>query len=295
MFAVNAGSNTLSMFEADARDASKLKLISQSAELPGEFPTTVDASDNHKLACVGFTGAKSGVSCLSYSKKGLGRADALRDFNLGQTTPPNSSLALVGSTFFSGDQNYVYTTVRGDKNFAFYSFPVYGYGKASSQGVKSLPNFPRNLFGAESVPGTNKVVSSDTIIGADVLTVGRSQVPAITEVNVAGQKASCWITQSVKTGSGYVTDSKIDRLVEFDLNTGAIIKELNLNTGDAGHNDAAVGGNYLYTLYSGNVTAGIEASVTVVDTNGEKGYMKRVEHYLLDGVTTNSVGLALKM
>ncbi|KAF2096220.1 hypothetical protein NA57DRAFT_78988 [Rhizodiscina lignyota] len=292
VFAVNAGSNSLSMFEAyDERDSSKLRLLGKPAHLPGEFPVTVGASEKHQLACVGFSGAKAGVSCVPYSGRGLGHADALRPFDLGQTTPPNSTLNLVGSTIFSGNEDYVYTTVRGTNGFLS-SFPVEFFGKVSEKGARPITNFKRTLFGAESLPGTDKVVVADTVIGADILTVDH-QKASIEEVTISGQKATCWVTASEKTGSGYATDAGVNRLVEFDLDSGKIIKILNLNNGNPGMFDAAVAGNYIYALYAGNGT--LPGTVTVFDTKGQKGYLKQVQVYNLEGmgVTPNAIGMAV--
>ncbi|KAK7928408.1 hypothetical protein PG985_005406 [Apiospora marii] len=46
LFAVNAGSNTVSMFAIDAADSTKLTMVGKPAAVPGEFPTT--ASDKNK-------------------------------------------------------------------------------------------------------------------------------------------------------------------------------------------------------------------------------------------------------
>ena len=61
IFAVNAGSNTLTMLEVSKSDPTCLTVVGEPAALTGEFPNTVAASAKNKLACVGTTGAKAGI------------------------------------------------------------------------------------------------------------------------------------------------------------------------------------------------------------------------------------------
>ena len=46
LVAVNAGSNTLSMFKIDERDATKLVMVGQPVSTMGDFPVTVAASES---------------------------------------------------------------------------------------------------------------------------------------------------------------------------------------------------------------------------------------------------------
>ncbi|ORY17277.1 hypothetical protein BCR34DRAFT_51332 [Clohesyomyces aquaticus] len=115
LFAVNAGSNTVSMFTISASDPSSLQQVGQPAALSGTFPNTVAASSKNSLVCVGTTGSKAGVSCANFNAKtGIGKMDALRPFDLGQSDPPVGPTNTVSQSFFSEDENTLFTTVKGD-------------------------------------------------------------------------------------------------------------------------------------------------------------------------------------
>ena len=103
------------MFAIDKADPTKLTMVGKPMQVPGEFPNTVAASKKNNVVCVGTTGAVAGVSCAAFSKKGgLGTFDALRPFDLGQTTPPVGPTNTVSQLFFSEDEKTLYTTVKGD-------------------------------------------------------------------------------------------------------------------------------------------------------------------------------------
>ena len=115
LFAVNAGSNTLTMFKINPLEPTCLDMIGNPVAIPGEFPVTVAASAKNNLVCAGTTGAQAGISCASFSKsQGIGSMDALRQFDLGQSTPPAGPLNTVSQTFFSNDESMLFTTVKGD-------------------------------------------------------------------------------------------------------------------------------------------------------------------------------------
>ncbi|AEO67322.1 uncharacterized protein THITE_2129246 [Thermothielavioides terrestris NRRL 8126] len=60
LFAINAGSNTLSMLSISPSDPTDLRLVGKPVPIPGDFPNTVAASSKHNLACVGATGVRAG-------------------------------------------------------------------------------------------------------------------------------------------------------------------------------------------------------------------------------------------
>lgn len=284
------------MFEASPGKDAGLRLIGESAKLPGEFANTVAVSQKHQLACVGFTGAKAGISCLPYSPQGFGHASSLHAFDLGQLTPPNSLLNLLGQTFFSADESYLYTTVRGDGGF-FSAIPVKSFfGKSSdADGTVSLEGFKGALFDGVVVPGTNEVLVADPTYGADKITVDPAthEASLAQAIKIPGQKATCWIAYSKKTGSAYVDDAAHSRVLELDPATGSIIDELNFKNGPPGGFDLAVGGNYIYILYAGNGT--VPGSVTVVDTKGKQKSLEQLQVFDLShlGIKPTAQGMAV--
>lgn len=287
----------------NSSDPTCLTMVGQPATIPGEFPNTVAASNKNGLVCVGTTGAQAGISCTSFSKsQGLGKMDALRKFDIGQSTPPVGPTNTVSQTFFSDDESMLFTTVKGDptvNNTGFLSaFNVMSMGKQNSQlstkEVRSSPNGTAVLFGSAPIPGSKNLFVTDASFGAAVLSVSQSgQASVVGAQAIDGQKATCWATVSAATKSAYVADVANNRVVEMSLKNASIIKELDLSAnGDPGLIDLKAAGNFVYALAPGNGTA--PAAITVLDVSGGQGSMKQVQHFSLDGMAKNTAqGMAV--
>ena len=71
------------MFEADAKDPTKLTMVGQPADTLGEFPNTMAVSTKNSMVCVANSGARAGVACAKMdAKTGIGKMDMLRPFDL---------------------------------------------------------------------------------------------------------------------------------------------------------------------------------------------------------------------
>ncbi|KIY00244.1 uncharacterized protein Z520_03929 [Fonsecaea multimorphosa CBS 102226] len=305
IFAVNAGSNTLSMLSIDPQDPTKLTLIGAPASLPGQFPNTVAASANNQLVCVGTTGVTNGVSCSSFSQKGLGAMDSLRSFDLVQTTPPVGPTNTVSQLFFSEDESHLFATVKGNpaiNTTGFFSvFPVEGGNwrvkpSLSTVDTRSSPAGTAVLFGSENIPGTSNVFVTDASFGGAVVSVDAISGTASTVAKqvIAGQIATCWATISPVTGTAFVADVGVNRLVEMSLSDASIVSILDLSAnGDPGLVDLEAAGNFIYALSPGNGTT--PAAVTVLDVSGGPGSAKQVQHFQLAamGVDKNAQGMAV--
>ncbi|KAF4471268.1 hypothetical protein FALBO_1815 [Fusarium albosuccineum] len=289
IFAVNAGSNTLSMLKISRSDPTKLKMVGQPVKVPGEFPNTVAASAKNNVVCVGSTGAKAGVSCSSFSRKGLGAMDELRSFDLGQTTPPKGPTNTGSQVLFSEDESMLFAMVKGDPavnktGFVSVSAVMQSNGAAmvSKDDTRSSPNGTAVLFGSQIIPGTSNVFATDAAFGAAILSVDPSSSKATTMATgkVEGQTATCWVAISPATKTAFVTDVGRNRLVEMSLEDASIMSELDLScNGDPGLIDVAAAGNFLYALSPGNGTT--KAAVTVADVSGGSGSAKMVQHFEL--------------
>ncbi|KAF2690690.1 hypothetical protein K458DRAFT_426147 [Lentithecium fluviatile CBS 122367] len=303
LFAVNAGSNTLTMMAISKSDPTCLTMVGQPVAIPGEFPNTVAASAKNKLACVGTTGAKAGISCASISARGLGEMDTLRVFNIGQTTPPVGPTNTVSQTFFSADEKALLTTVKGDpavNNTGFLSvFPVQqganGAASLSTQDTRSSPAGTAVLFGSATIPNNpNSIFVTDASFGATVLSLDQNgQASVAGKQAIDGQKATCWATVSGATNTAFVTDVATNRVVEMSLDDASIVSMLDLSAnGDAGLIDLRSAGNFVYALSPGNGTT--DAAVTVLDVSGGPGSMKQAQHFGLAGMAgANAQGMAV--
>ncbi|KAJ4302716.1 hypothetical protein N0V90_001606 [Kalmusia sp. IMI 367209] len=303
IFAVNAGSNTLTMLSISPKDPTCLTVVGQPVAIPGEFPTTVAASGKNNLVCVGTTGALAGISCATFSPKGLGQMDDLRPFNIGQSTPPVGPTNTVSHTFFSNDEMSLFTTVKGDptvNNTGFLStFKINqdrcGASSLSTQDVRSSPNGTAVLFGSAPIPGNgNSLFVTDASFGAAILNVDQTgKATAANLQPIEGQAATCWSTISGATQSAFVTDVAKNRVFEMSLKDASIIKELDLSAnGDPGLIDLRSAGNFVYALSPGNGTT--SAAITVLDVSGGQGSAKQAQHFSLSGIAgSSSQGMAV--
>lgn len=316
LFAVNAGSNTLSMFSISPSDPTKLTPIGRPASVPGDFPNTVAASPKHNLVCVGTTGARSGVSCSTFSPTtglmiGLGddrlNMDALRPFDLGQSTPPVGPTNTVSQVFFSADESRLFTTVKGDpasnKTGFFSVFAVEQNAASGSRlamhDTRSSPSDTAVLFGSDIIPGSSRVFVTDPSFGAALLDVdGASGMATLAARGaIAGQKATCWGTVSEATRTAFVADAGMNRMVEMSLDDASVISMVDLSSTedrDPGLTDLKAAGNFVYALSPGNGTTA--PAVTVLDVSGGKGAgPKMVQHFELTGlgVGKNAQGMAV--
>ena len=278
-------------------------MVGKPVALSGEFPNTVAASAKNGLACVGTTGAKAGIECASFSAQGLGKMDALRPFDIGQSTPPAGPLNTVSQTFFSADESMLFTTVKGDptvNNTGFLSvFPVEkpanGAACLSTKETRSSPNGTAVLFGSSTIPGMpNSLFVTDASFGAAVLSLDKSaKASVVGKQAIDGQKATCWATVSSATNTAFVTDVGVNHMVEMSLKDASIVGTLDLSAnGDMGLIDLKSAGNFVYALSPGN--GSIPAAVTVLDVSGGPGTMKQSQHFDLTGMAgKNAQGMAV--
>lgn len=289
------------MLRIDKNDPSKLTMIGKPVAVPGEFPNTIAASSKQSIVCVGTSGAKAGVSCSSFSTKGLGTMDALRAIELNQTTPPVGPLNTVSQVFFSDDESKLFMTVKGDptkNNVGFLeTFPIQkdcasARSTVSQQGVRSSPNGTAVLFGSATIPGSTDIFVTDASFGGAVLSVDSTTNTATVKGKAAvdGQKATCWAAVSPTTNSAFVTDVGTNRIVEMSLKDVSIQNVIDLSSnGDPGLIDIRVAGNFVYSLSPGNGTT--PSAVTVVDIMSKK----QVQHFqVADGsFDRNAMGMAV--
>lgn len=299
------------MFAIDAQDPTKLTMVGNPVDLPGEFPVTVGASAKHNLACVGMSGSTAGISCASFdATQGLGAMDALRPFDLGQTTPPVGPTNTVSQVFFSDDQSTLLSTVKGDptkNNTGFLaSFPVNAAGQCQAafvgaEGSQASPNGTAVLFGSSPIAGSSDLFVTDASFGAAVLSMqqaaaagGSAQGSGALEVVGKGaidnQKATCWVAISPATNTAFVTDVGVNHLVEMSLKDASILGETDLSAnGDPGLIDLKAAGNMVYALSPGNGTT--NAAVTVMDASSKT----QVQHLDMKalGLDKNAQGMAV--
>jgi hypothetical protein len=293
LFAVNPGSNSVSLFKISWEDPLKLTLLGLPATTTGDFPVTIAVSSSLGMACVGHSGVLSGVSCASYSSSGLGTFDALRSIPLGQTNPATGPLNGIADVFFTEDLGTLVVIVKGDTTAAHPGFvalyPVSG-GKVSYSNTETHPAGTAVMFGSTIIPGTKNIFVSDASFGAVILSLSDLATP-LALANITDQKATCWAITSSVTGTGFVDDPALSQLTEIDLTSGAIVSEVVNNNGGQGMIDMRAVGDRIYALSPGNGT--LPAAVTVFDISGGRGTAKSIQNFPVPGAgNQNAEGMA---
>ena len=295
VFAVNPGSNSLSMFSLDPNDPLKLTQLGSPVNTNGEFPVTVAVSGKYQLACVGNTGAVSGVACASYDPvKGLSAFDKLRDFKLNETTPPVDEYNSISTTFFSNDEEVLWSTVKGTPKLNTTGF-LSGFrvenGKVGYEETRSSPAGTSVLFGATTIEGSTDILSADAAYGAVVISVD-NDLKGTTKARtpIPGNEFDCWSAYSTKTGTGFIADGMVNHITEIDVQTGAIVSITNGTNPNFGMDDTISYGDFIYSLAPNTPNASI--AVTVFDVSGGRGAIREIQNFLPGGAHPESQGLA---
>ncbi|KAJ3580479.1 hypothetical protein NPX13_g77 [Xylaria arbuscula] len=295
LFAVNPGSNSVSMFTISGEDPTKLTLVGKPATVPAEFPVTVAASAKNKVVCVASSGAVAGVSCSKFSSQGIEEMDGLRAFDIGQTTPPVGPTGTVSHAFFSEDESTLFTTVKGlpEQNrtgflaaFGVESSDCETGAFVNQEGMRSTPAGTAVLFGSSTIPGSDDLFVTDASFGGAVLANGGTSADAASRAFsvkgkgvVNGQSATCWVAISPATNTAFVTDVGVNRLVEMSLKDASVKKIIDLSAnGDPGLIDLKAAGRLVYALSPGNGST--PAAVTIVNAITKQ----QVQHFQIDGV-----------
>ncbi|KAL7274681.1 hypothetical protein RUND412_002402 [Rhizina undulata] len=284
LFAVNSGSNTLSMFMIDSQNPCKLTPVGTPQSTGGQFPQSVTYSAKLSTACVNNSGAVDGVSCFKVNPQtGLSKLDASpRPFGLGQSTPPLGPTQTASDLLFNEDSSALLVTVKGNpaNNFTGFlaAYPVVN-GVVSQQPVKSNPAGTAVLFGFSLLSPTT-MIATDASFGAAILSID-SALTATTQsrIVVANSTAVCWSAFSPSTGSAYVTDVLQNRIGEINTQTGQLVQIFDVNNGNLGNTDTAVAGNFLYALSPANNT-----HVAVMDISGGAGKIVAVQNFGIAGL-----------
>ncbi|KAF3923277.1 hypothetical protein ABW21_db0201819 [Orbilia brochopaga] len=296
LLAVNAGSNTLTMFKIDRREPTCLTMVGEPAHTMGEFPVAVAYSKQLRIACALNAGASDGVACYSVSvRRGLKSLDKIaRKLNLGQSTPPVGPTGTVSDIFFTPDSKSLVVMVKGNPPTNVTGFvavyPVQD-GKVSLTPVKSNPTGSVALFGSSMISNTD-IIATDAGFGTIKLKLNPQTHEVVTDVKtpVLGQTATCWTAVSPKTKSVYVTDVKKNRIEEISMSSGKIVSALNFTNGNAGNIDDIVGGDFLYSLSPSSA----KVDIAVVSLACGQGKMRELGTFsIANGANQFSQGLAI--
>lgn len=206
--------------------------------------------------------------------------------------PPTGPTPGIGDILFSEDNEALIVMMKGNgSEFTGYAatFPIEG-GKIGSTAAVATPLGSKALFGTSTIPGLPKtVLTSDAGFGALILDIDDLGGQPLAIINVTGQAASCWAEVSA-SGRGFVTDAGVNRLVEIDINSGAIVNLYYPPTLFKGMTDFQTAGDYLWALSASN--GSYATSISTFDISGGPGSIEFVSVFAVPGAGENTQGLA---
>jgi 6-phosphogluconolactonase len=265
LFAVNAGSNEISMFRVD-RDGLTLVDVVDSG---GDFPTSIAVYDD--LLYVLNAGGDGNIAGFNVHSSGeLVPIDgSIRDLGLGGTTPPSPG-ATPGQIGF--DPYGGVLVVAGKGSNQIHVFPMTddrlpGAARVTSSSRGLVPfdfTFDRrgNLIVAE-VGGDGVPAVGDTSVVSSYRIRGDGRLGVISDKVETFQRATCWITgapgsryvYTANTGSNTVSALQVDAHGGLTLVSGGVSASFPAGTAPI---DLAMtrDGSFLYTLNAGAGTIG---------------------------------------
>jgi len=266
VFAVNAGSSTVTMFAINPSNPAQLKMVGQPVGSGGDFPMSLTVSSQTGQVCVLNGGTANGINCFNQdSKLGLVQMNnTQRSLDLNLTTPPSGPANSVSHILFSEDGSQLLASVKGsptDPGFIA-SWDVDSQtGALSADFVKSQPAPGGALpFGMAIIPGKNAVLATDPASGFDVFDFNNlTSGGASSTINVVkGEKAVCWAAFSNKTGNFYLTDIGTGMVTEVNVDgnlQSSIVNQYPQGNGSSTLDDEVAtinGQDFLYVLAAGN-------------------------------------------
>ncbi|CAF1246172.1 unnamed protein product [Rotaria sordida] len=225
LFAVNPGSNTLSMFSINLLNATELTLVSVK-RVNGWFPISVTV--NSMYACVLTGGNATGIRCFTYNTSGLYVVPPF-DRNLtsyiSQSNPPMSSPGTMSEILFSADNSSLIVAVKGYNSTMLGYLLFYPFINLSTLATNATQQILTNGI----LPFSMTLVNMNGLLVTDpkpngVLTMnylaenGSISNIMLTKINSTLAGALCWSTYSSMTRNYYVIGSNPAAIVELNVN-----------------------------------------------------------------------------
>ncbi|MCJ1310688.1 hypothetical protein MMC25_004354 [Agyrium rufum] len=302
VYAVNAGSSTISIFAINPAQPTQLFKVSEVPTL-GDFPVSMAVSKSLNQLCVANTGKRAGVACFAIESNGLFPITPLYTFALDQTNPPSNAVSMVTdnvpevrslytSIQFTADETMLLATVTdGTPGIPGYimRYPVEN-GVISPYITKMHTPGSTQFFTSFSLPNSNTIFALDIHAGSFFVDAAVQNFGNNLTANtpIPGSKIACWAKYADTTGSIYVTDPLTNRLVEVDSTTGDMLGTYNATDGKLGMLDLDIAGNSVYALSPSSNN--LSVSVVVFDISGGATKAKLAQDFIPSGV--GNVGTA---
>ncbi|KAJ7756453.1 hypothetical protein DFH07DRAFT_480073 [Mycena maculata] len=224
---VNAGSNTISVFNIDPTNPTNLEMIGEPVGSGGEFPMSLAINQAGNMVCAVNGGFVNGVSCYSVDKtKGLVPiANTVRSLNLNQTTPATGPAGSVSHVIFNEANTQLIASVKGvpPTPGILAVWDIASDGSLSQDFTAVQPSTGGLLpFSMTVIPGKNAILATDAGDGVDVFDFNNPPAAGVATGNssnlpIEGQGATCWSSFSQQTGNFYVTDIGTSEITEINV------------------------------------------------------------------------------
>ncbi|RSH89132.1 hypothetical protein EHS25_002798 [Saitozyma podzolica] len=215
VFAVNAGSDSVSVFDIDPLDPAQPQLNGTFSS-GGEFPISLAASPDGKIVCVLNAGARNGFSCYGAGDDGWDHMSGWdRSFGLNLTTPPHGPVGNTPSQItFSSDMSSLIVAVKGqlptDLNNPsgnmtggwIATYNIGPNGTLAAEPVKRPAAIPFSIN--EDVDQKGVFFLSDVSSGFAAYNADADS--AVVQGAIPAEGATCWAAQSALSKSFYVVD-----------------------------------------------------------------------------------------
>lgn len=243
LYAVNAGSNTVTAFAVDGDHLTRVQTISSG----GTFPVSITVHDG----LLYVLNARDGGSIQGYLRLG-GLLVRVPSWHRNLGFDPNASpefTSTPGQIAFTPDGSKLLVTTKGDGQ-SIEIFPVSFVGAPSATPV--ITPDPGNVPFAIAFDKQGHVVVSEAGPSAvATFAINRNATLRLITRATTGQAATCWIT---RTGDNlYASNAGSASISRFTTHNGSLTALGNTAT-DAGTVDAAASadGRYLYVQTGGN-------------------------------------------
>ena len=153
--------------------------------------------------------------------------DSFRPLGVQQTTPPGGPAGTVSDILFSEDGKKLIVPIKGSQGQlgSFATFTVSPLGQLSKTFTKTSAQ-GASPFGAVLVPGKNTMFTVDSTLAVDLLNTDTEDL-AHWAIQGGGP---CWVARSPATGSFYLADTGVSKIIEIQLDRNLHPSELNTYT-----------------------------------------------------------------
>jgi hypothetical protein len=221
LFVVNAGSNSMSLFQIDPSDPTHITL-QVVIDTNGDYPVSIAVNSRYVAVLNG--GTRSGFRVFSWNPNGavspIPQWDRSIPLNPTQVTPPMGPPNTVSQIMFSPDNRSVIVAVKGTSNDqpgAILIYPI------SNNGLAQRPTV--NIPATGYLPFSLLPIDSDGLLVTDASmgvitfmyhsTTGQSNAGDSQSVPITG--AVCWSAYSPTTGNYYVIGAESGNVSEINV------------------------------------------------------------------------------